>query len=73
MLFRSPLFVYAGENDPRVPRSQSDAIVAAVRERRIAVDYMIAAGEGHSLGSRSTMIELCARLAAFLDQHAAAR
>jgi dipeptidyl aminopeptidase/acylaminoacyl peptidase len=31
----APLFVYAGQNDARVPRSESDAIVRALRERKV--------------------------------------
>jgi dipeptidyl aminopeptidase/acylaminoacyl peptidase len=31
----APLFVYAGANDPRVPRSESDMIVRALRERTL--------------------------------------
>ncbi|HEY9013463.1 MAG TPA: prolyl oligopeptidase family serine peptidase, partial [Gemmatimonadales bacterium] len=39
---RSPLFVYAGANDPRVPRSESDQIVNALRARGVPVEYMVA-------------------------------
>ncbi|MEJ7599484.1 MAG: prolyl oligopeptidase family serine peptidase [Kofleriaceae bacterium] len=65
-----PLFVYAGANDPRVPRSQSDAIAAALRDRRIPVEYMVAADEGHGIEAKETFVELCTRLARFLAQHA---
>ena len=30
-----PPFVYAGANDPRVPRTESDAVVRALRERKV--------------------------------------
>jgi dipeptidyl aminopeptidase/acylaminoacyl peptidase len=62
-----PLFVYAGQNDPRVPRSESDTIVAALRRRGIAVEYMVAANEGHSLDKRETTIEFLTRVARFLE------
>lgn len=68
----APLFVYAGQNDPRVPRSESDAIVAAARERGIPVEYMVAADEGHSFTRRSTQLELFSRIARFLEEHLAA-
>jgi dipeptidyl aminopeptidase/acylaminoacyl peptidase len=61
-----PLFVYAGANDPRVPRPQSDAIVKAAREHKVAVEYMIAANEGHSLSARQTQIEFMTRSGRFL-------
>jgi len=35
---RVPLFVYAGANDPRMPRSERDQIVKAVREHGVAVE-----------------------------------
>jgi dipeptidyl aminopeptidase/acylaminoacyl peptidase len=66
----APLFVYAGQNDPRVPRSESDRIVVALRERGIPVEYMVAPGEGHSIDRRETKIELFTRVARFLDEHA---
>jgi dipeptidyl aminopeptidase/acylaminoacyl peptidase len=65
-----PLFVYAGANDPRVPRSESDQIVQALRERKIPVEYMVSENEGHSIARRENLIELLARAARFLEEHA---
>jgi dipeptidyl aminopeptidase/acylaminoacyl peptidase len=62
-----PLFVYAGQNDPRVPRGESDTIVKALRGRKVPVEYMVAANEGHSVDRRETKIELLTRLARFLE------
>jgi len=62
-----PLFVYAGANDPRVPRSESDQIVRALRGRHVAVEYMVAADEGHSLARRGTQLEFYSRVARFLE------
>jgi dipeptidyl aminopeptidase/acylaminoacyl peptidase len=42
-----PLLVAQGENDPRVPVTESDQIVGAVRGSRIPVWYMKALNEGH--------------------------
>ncbi|HEX7842629.1 MAG TPA: prolyl oligopeptidase family serine peptidase [Kofleriaceae bacterium] len=64
-----PLFVYAGANDPRVPRSESDLVVKALRTRRVPVEYMVAANEGHSLSHRENLVEFCARAARFLESH----
>jgi dipeptidyl aminopeptidase/acylaminoacyl peptidase len=64
-----PLFVYAGANDPRVPRSESDLIVKALRTRRVPVEYMVAANEGHSLSHRENIIGFLARSARFLESH----
>jgi dipeptidyl aminopeptidase/acylaminoacyl peptidase len=64
-----PLFVYQGQNDPRVPRAESDAIVRALRAHHLPVEYMIAANEGHSIDRRETQVELFARVARFLEEH----
>jgi dipeptidyl aminopeptidase/acylaminoacyl peptidase len=65
----APLFVYAGQNDPRVPRPESDAIVKALRERKVPVEYMVAENEGHTVDRRETKIELMTRTARFLEEH----
>lgn len=65
-----PLFVYAGANDPRVPRGESDLIVRALRERKVPVEYMVAGNEGHSLTRRENQIEFLSRVAHFLEAHA---
>jgi dipeptidyl aminopeptidase/acylaminoacyl peptidase len=65
----APLFVYQGANDPRVPRSESDAIVTALRARSLPVEYMIAPNEGHSLDRRENQVEFYARTARFLEEH----
>src|SRR5262249_13698732 len=65
---RVPLFVYAGANDQRVPRSEDDQIVKALRERGVSVEYMVASDEGHSLARRPNQLQFAARCARFLEQ-----
>jgi dipeptidyl aminopeptidase/acylaminoacyl peptidase len=65
-----PLFVYAGANDPRVPRAESDLIVGALRQRKVPVEYMVADNEGHSLARKTTLVEFLSRSARFLEVHA---
>ena len=64
-----PLFVYAGANDPRVPKSESDAVVAAVRASKVPVEYMVASNEGHSLDRRENRVAFLARVTRFLGDH----
>jgi dipeptidyl aminopeptidase/acylaminoacyl peptidase len=64
-----PLYAYAGQNDPRVPRSESDQIVRALRERKVPVEYQVAANEGHSLDHRENRIEFLTRTARFLEDN----
>jgi dipeptidyl aminopeptidase/acylaminoacyl peptidase len=44
---RKPLFVVQGANDPRVPASESEQIVKALREHGTPVWYLLAKDEGH--------------------------
>jgi dipeptidyl aminopeptidase/acylaminoacyl peptidase len=64
----APLFVYAGANDPRVPRPESDQIVQALRTRKIPVEYMVADNEGHSMARRENQIAFYSRAAGFLEK-----
>ena len=48
-----PLFVIQGENDPIVPRSESDQIVKAVRDHGVPVWYFVMKGEGHGISKKS--------------------
>lgn len=48
-----PLFVIQGENDPIVPRAESDQIVAAVRKNGVPVWYFVMKGEGHGISKKS--------------------
>lgn len=69
---RSALFVFQGANDPRVPRSESDVVVASLRRRDVPVEYMLAPDEGHSLDRRHNQVAFLARTTHFLQRHLAA-
>jgi dipeptidyl aminopeptidase/acylaminoacyl peptidase len=68
-----PLFVYTGQNDTRVPRSESDAIVKALRARGVPVEYMVAENEGHSVDRKENQVELLTRTARFFEDAVAAQ
>lgn len=42
-----PLFIVQGQNDPRVPVTEAEQMVKAIRERGGAVWYLMAKDEGH--------------------------
>jgi len=44
---RKPMLVVAGKNDPRVPVSESEQIVAALKKQGTPVWYLMARDEGH--------------------------
>ncbi len=48
-----PLLVVQGANDPRVPRSEAEQIVSALREGGHEVGYLLALDEGHGFRKRS--------------------
>ncbi|MBA3512565.1 prolyl oligopeptidase family serine peptidase [Sphingomonas sp.] len=49
---RSPLYVVQGANDPRVPKSEADQIVKAVRARGNDVWYLVGENEGHGFSKK---------------------
>ncbi|MCA1732953.1 MAG: prolyl oligopeptidase family serine peptidase, partial [Acidobacteria bacterium] len=49
---RKPLFVVQGFNDPRVPWTEAEQIVKAVRESGVPVWYLMAKDEGHGFAKK---------------------
>ena len=49
---QKPLFVVQGKNDPRVPFTEAEQIVAKLRENRIPVWYLRAENEGHGFARK---------------------
>jgi dipeptidyl aminopeptidase/acylaminoacyl peptidase len=47
-----PLFVVQGYNDPRVPRTESEQMVATVRKNGSPVWYLMAKDEGHGFAKK---------------------
>ena len=50
---RAPLFVIHGANDPRVPLSEAEQVVAALAARGIPHELKVYADEGHGLAKRT--------------------
>jgi dipeptidyl aminopeptidase/acylaminoacyl peptidase len=66
---RKPLFVIQGANDPRVIRSESDDIVAAVKKNGVPVEYVVFPDEGHGFSKKKNQIEGWSRILRFLDKN----
>jgi dipeptidyl aminopeptidase/acylaminoacyl peptidase len=49
---KKPMLVVAGKNDPRVPVSESEQIVAALKKQGTPVWYILAKDEGHGYQKR---------------------
>ena len=68
---RAPLFVIHGANDPRVPLSEAEQLVAAVRSRGIECQLLVYADEGHGLAKRANRLDAYPKTLAFLRRHLA--
>ena len=66
---RAPLFVIAGANDPRVPKSEADQMVEQVRARGVPVEYISFPDEGHGMAKRPNRIKGYTAVADFLDKY----
>ena len=58
-----------GANDPRVPLSEAEQIVAAVRANGVPVWYVKALNEGHGFQRRENRALFHAVAAFFLETH----
>ena len=66
---RKPMLVVAGKNDPRVPVTESDQIVAALKKQGTVVWYVMAKDEGHGFQKKANRdFELYATVE-FLQQY----
>ncbi len=50
-----PMFVITGANDPRVPKSEADQMVAAIRKNGGEAWHLIAADEGHGFRKKANV------------------
>ncbi len=70
---KKPLFIVQGANDPRVNRSESDQIVAAMQKAGLEVEYLLFANEGHWIRNGANRLEFYQRLEYFLAKHLGGR
>ncbi|MBM3269046.1 MAG: S9 family peptidase [Candidatus Sericytochromatia bacterium] len=66
---RAPLLVEQGANDPRVPRSEADQIVATLRQKGHPVEYLLLADEGHGVVKLENRLKSFETKAEFLDRY----
>jgi len=65
----APLMVIHGQNDPRVPVSEAQQVVDALRARGVPVEFLVYPDEGHGLVKLANKLDAFPRVAAFLDKH----
>jgi pimeloyl-ACP methyl ester carboxylesterase len=64
-----PLMVIHGANDPRVPVSEAEQVVAALEARGAPVEYLRYDDEGHGITRLPNRLDCYPRVAAFLQRH----
>ncbi|CAN5277499.1 S9 family peptidase [soil metagenome] len=66
---KCPLFVIQGKNDPRVPYTEAEQIVKAIRDKGGIVEYKLFDDEGHGISKLKNRLELYPLVADFLDKY----
>ncbi|MGI9034547.1 MAG: S9 family peptidase, partial [Pyrinomonadaceae bacterium] len=66
---KTPLFVIAGRNDPRVPYTEAEQIVGALKKRGAIVEYKLFDDEGHGVAKLKNRLALYPQVADFLDKY----
>jgi dipeptidyl aminopeptidase/acylaminoacyl peptidase len=62
-----PMFIYQGENDPRVPLSESEQMLASLKENKVQTWYVRAKDEGHGMAKKANSDYTYAAIALFFQ------
>ena len=65
---KAPLYIVQGANDPRVPKSEADQIVKALRGQGRTVWYLVGENEGHGFAKKENQDYLFWTTLMFWDQ-----
>jgi dipeptidyl aminopeptidase/acylaminoacyl peptidase len=66
---KTPLMVIQGKNDPRVPYTEAEQIVKALRDRGAPVEYKLFDDEGHGINKLSNRLIVYPQMVDFLDRY----
>jgi len=66
---RAPLLILQGANDPRVPQSEAEQVVKALREGGKEHEYHVYEGEGHGFRVTENRIDSLRRALDWFDRH----
>ena len=66
---KAPLYLLAGGNDPRCPKSEAQQVVDAVKKRGGVAEYKVYENEGHGFARVENQIDAYKRVADFLKAH----
>ena len=70
---QSPLLLGHGANDPRVKLQESESIAAAMKARKLPIDFVVFPDEGHGWANPRNALAWAALEEAFLQQHIGGR
>jgi dipeptidyl aminopeptidase/acylaminoacyl peptidase len=66
---KAPLYLLAGGNDPRCPKTEAQQVVDAIKKRGGVVEYKVYENEGHGFARVEHQIDAYKRVADFLKAH----
>ena len=66
---KAPLYLLAGGNDPRCPKSEAQQVVDAVKKRGGVAEHKVYENEGHGFARVENQIDAYKRVADFLKAH----
>jgi dipeptidyl aminopeptidase/acylaminoacyl peptidase len=66
---KAPLYLLAGGNDPRCPKTEAQQVVDAVKKRGGVVEYKVYENEGHGFAKVENQIDAYKRVSDFLKAH----
>jgi dipeptidyl aminopeptidase/acylaminoacyl peptidase len=64
-----PILVVQGKNDPRVPYTEAEQIVATLKQRGTPVWYMLANDEGHGFAKKANADYQFYSTIGFINRH----
>ncbi len=70
---KKPLFIAQGANDPRVPKNESDQMVAALQKQGATVQYMVKDNEGHGFRNQENRMDFYRAVERFLAKYLGTR
>jgi dipeptidyl aminopeptidase/acylaminoacyl peptidase len=66
---RTPILIVMGQNDPRVPISEAEQMVAALKKNKVPVWYVVGKNEGHGFAKKTNQDYLQAVEVEFLRRY----
>ena len=64
----APLFIIQGANDPRVPLSEAEQVVARLKEVGRHVELLVYPDEGHGIAKLQNKLDAYPKAVNFLDK-----